>query len=236
MARRIRRIGFVGLGRMGLPMACRLASAGFEVRGFDLAEPARAAFARALAARAGITGSPGSPGSLGSSGGAGCSGGAGITGSSGSFGGAADGTVPSGPADTLAGAAEDADAVVLMLPGSTVIAAVARDQGLLSAMRPETLLIDMSPAPPAGTGGPGRTDELARSAVARGIHVVGAPVSGGRSGAADGTLTILAGGAARAVARARPVLEALGSPVLHVGDAAGAGHARMARWLGVATD
>lgn len=206
MARRIRRIGFVGLGRMGLPMACRLASAGFEVRGFDIAEPARDAFSRALAASAARAGS------------------------------AADGTVPSGSADTLAGAAEDADAVVLVLPGSTVIAAVARDQGLLSAMRPETLLIDMGPAHPARTDGPTRTDELARSARARGIHVVGAPVSGGVAGATRGTLTIMTGGATRAVARARPVLDALGSRVIHAGEAAGAGHARLARWPDGAMD
>lgn len=182
MARRIRRIGFVGLGRMGLPMASRLAAAGFEVRGFDVAEPARAAFKRAAGA-------------------------------------SSSGASSSGASDTLAGAADGADAVVLMLPDSKVIAAVTRDQGLLSAMRSETLLIDMSSAEPAKTG------ELADAAGARGISVVGAPVSGGVRGAADGTLTIMAGGAAHNVRRARPVLDVLGGRVLHVGEAPGAGHA-----------
>jgi 3-hydroxyisobutyrate dehydrogenase len=178
LAKRIRRIGFVGLGRMGLPMACRLAGTGFEVRGFDVAEPAREAFARAAAGLAVRTGR------------------------------AADGLAPSGSADTLAGAAEDADAVVLVLPGSEDLVAVARDQGLLSAMRPETLLIDMGAAGPAATG------KLAAAARARGIHVVGAPVCGGVCGATDGTLTIVADGACGAVRRARPVLDALGSRVI----------------------
>ena len=43
----IRKIGFVGLGAMGLPMASNLLAGGFEVRGFDLAPEARAKLARA---------------------------------------------------------------------------------------------------------------------------------------------------------------------------------------------
>lgn len=186
MARRIHRIGFVGLGRMGLPMASRLAAAGFEVRGFDIAEPAREAFRRAVSSPAAR---------------------------------ADDGVAPSEAAGTLAGAADDCDAVVLMLPDSGIIAAVTRDQGLLSAMRPGALVIDMS------SSEPDKTEALASAAEARGISVVGAPVSGGVKGAADGTLTIMAGGAAHAVRRARPVLDTLGARVIHVGDAPGAGHA-----------
>lgn len=185
MARRIRRIGFVGLGRMGLPMAARLPSAGYEVRGFDIAEPARAAFDRATR----------------------------------DSGQATDGLAPSGSAGTLAAAADGADAVILMLPDSRVIETVTRDDGLLSAMASGAVLIDMSSSEPA------RTEELARSAARRGIRVVGAPVSGGVAGASDGTLTIMAGGRSPDVNRARPVLDALGRRVIHVGDGPGAGHA-----------
>lgn len=187
MARRIRRIGFVGLGRMGLPMASRLVSAGHEVRGFDIAGPARAAFDRAAAA--------------------------------GNTAPAADGTAGSGAADTLAGAADGADAVILMLPDSRVITTVTCDDGLLSAMSPGSLLIDMS------SSEPGKTTELAEAAARRGIRVVGAPVSGGVTGAESGTLTIMAGGAGPDVNRAKPVLETLGSRVIHVGDGPGTGHA-----------
>jgi len=40
-------IGFVGLGNMGMPMATRLVTAGYTVRGFDVAEPVRGTFAAA---------------------------------------------------------------------------------------------------------------------------------------------------------------------------------------------
>jgi 3-hydroxyisobutyrate dehydrogenase len=122
-------------------------------------------------------------------------------------------------AGSLAEAAEDADAVVLMLPDSKVIATVTRSHGLLDAMRQGTLLIDMSSAEPAATA------ELAAEARGKDIQLVGAPVSGGVSGAAEGTLTIMAGGQLAAVTRARPLLDKLGSRVVHVGTLPGAGHA-----------
>ena len=51
-----------------------------------------------------------------------------------------------------------------------------------------------------------------------------APVSGGTSGAAAGTLTFMAGGAANAFERAKPILEAMGRKIVHCG-ADGAGQA-----------
>jgi 3-hydroxyisobutyrate dehydrogenase-like beta-hydroxyacid dehydrogenase len=64
--------------------------------------------------------------------------------------------------------------------------------------------------------------EIADAAAARGVHVIDAPVSGGGAAAAAGRLTVYVGGADDAVARARPVLETYGDPVLHMG-ALGAG-------------
>ena len=120
---------------------------------------------------------------------------------------------------TLAAAARDAEAVILMLPDSKVIKQVTTEQGLLAAMPEGSLLLDMSSAEPAAT------ERLARQAAARDIAVVGAPVSGGVAGAAQASLTIMVGGGRPAVERARPVLEALGRHVLHVGTMPGAGHA-----------
>jgi len=57
------------------------------------------------------------------------------------------------------------------------------------------------------------------------IAVVGAPVSGGVIGAEQASLTIMAGGSAAAVDRARPALEVLGSRLVHAGTMPGAGHA-----------
>jgi 3-hydroxyisobutyrate dehydrogenase-like beta-hydroxyacid dehydrogenase len=58
----------------------------------------------------------------------------------------------------------------------------------------------------------------------RGLGFLDAPVSGGRARAEDGTLTIIIGGAASDVARARPLLDAMGSRLAHVGEV-GAGTA-----------
>lgn len=156
-------------------MATRLAAAGFRVRGFDISDAARAAFAGAATA--------------------------------------------GHPARSLAEAVNDADAVVLMLPDSKVIAEVAHEQGLLAAMRPGALLIDMSSAEPAATAG------LAEEAAGNDITLIGAPVSGGVTGAGQGTLTIMAGGPADAVDRARQVLDVLGTRVVHAGMQPGSGHA-----------
>jgi 3-hydroxyisobutyrate dehydrogenase len=124
-----------------------------------------------------------------------------------------------GAVGNLRDVAQGAAAVILMLPDSGVVRQVTEADGLLDAMTPGTLLIDMSSSEPAGT------TELAAAASRRGIRVVGAPVSGGVSGARAGTLTIMAGGDSGDVERARPVLEAIGGRVLHVGPGSGAGHA-----------
>jgi 2-hydroxy-3-oxopropionate reductase len=53
----------------------------------------------------------------------------------------------------------------------------------------------------------------------RGIRVLDAPVSGGEQGAIDATLSIMVGGDANDFADARPVLEAVGRTIVHVGPA-----------------
>ena len=59
--------------------------------------------------------------------------------------------------------------------------------------------------------------EIADAAATRGVHVIDAPVSGGGAAAVAGRLTVYVGGADDAVARAHPVLETYGDPVLHMG-------------------
>jgi 3-hydroxyisobutyrate dehydrogenase len=118
---------------------------------------------------------------------------------------------------TAAATAEGAGTVVLMLPTSDVVAQVL-DGGLLDALTPGTVLIDM------GSSEPVRTRALAALVEERGAALVDAPVSGGVAGARNGTLTIMAGGGPEPVERVRPLLEVLGAKVLHVGPAA-AGHA-----------
>lgn len=67
------------------------------------------------------------------------------------------------------------------------------------------------------TTGPEQVRALAEELAADGIAVVDAPMSGGVAGAADGTLSIMVGGAQEDVAAVRPVLETVGGTVLHLG-------------------
>ena len=69
--------------------------------------------------------------------------------------------------------------------------------------------------------------EAARRLAAHGAAFLDCPVSGGTEGAANATLSIMCGGDARALERARPVLGAMGKRVVHMG-ASGAGQATKA--------
>jgi 3-hydroxyisobutyrate dehydrogenase-like beta-hydroxyacid dehydrogenase len=72
------------------------------------------------------------------------------------------------------------------------------------------------------TVSPSATARIAEALAERGIGMVDAPVSGGSEGAQKGTLTIFCGGRDEDVARARPILEAIGSRITHLGPS-GAG-------------
>ena len=109
------------------------------------------------------------------------------------------------------------DAVITMLPGPPEVEAViAGEGGLLESMSRGTLLVDMSTSSPVLARG------LAREATRRGIGMLDAPVSGGDVAAEQGTLSIMAGGEAEDFARARPLFEAMGQTIVHVGES-GAG-------------
>jgi 3-hydroxyisobutyrate dehydrogenase len=121
------------------------------------------------------------------------------------------------PVSDPAAAAEGAGAVILMLPDSTVVEKVVLDGGLLDALEPGTVLVDMSSSEPL------RTRALAERVGERGGTLVDAPVSGGVSGARAGTLTIMVGGPAEAAGALEPLLALMGR-VRHVGGV-GSGHA-----------
>ena len=115
-------------------------------------------------------------------------------------------------ANSVADAVRDADAVVTMLPDSPDVEAVmTQDNGILANGRTGTTVVDMS------TIRPDVTRRLAELAHARGLAYVDAPVSGGEQGAVDGRLSIMVGGDEAAVAAVRPILDAMGSTVVHVG-------------------
>ncbi len=124
---------------------------------------------------------------------------------------AADGAIvaPDAPA-----AASGADAIFIMVPDTPdVEVTVARIEPALSRGQ---LVIDMSTIAPAAERA------IAARLSARGVDYLDAPVSGGETGAIEGTLTIMVGGDAAAFGRARPLLDCLGKRLTHMGPA-GAG-------------
>lgn len=127
-------------------------------------------------------------------------------------------------ADTPAGAVADADIVILMLENGPIVTDVLFRQGAAEALRPGTIVVDMSSIKPAEA-----RDHAARLA-ARGVHHVDAPVSGGTVGATEGTLAIMAGGAAAEYAKVEPVLRAMGRPV-HVGPSGAGQLAKLANQI-----
>jgi 3-hydroxyisobutyrate dehydrogenase len=114
-------------------------------------------------------------------------------------------------------AAEGANVVVAMVADDEA----SRDawlgpDGALASAKPGAILIESS------TLTPDWTRELAAIAKERGCRFLDAPVGGSRAAAANGQLVFFVGGGAETIAAARPVLEAAGTRVNHLGPA-GAG-------------
>lgn len=170
-------VGLIGLGRMGQPMAARLAGAGFALVLNDQDQARAAGLAAALGGQV---------------------------------------------AETPRALAAQADIIITMLPTSAEVAAVVQGaDGVLAALRPGTLLIEMS------SGQPARSRALAAEVVAAGGRFIDAPVSGGVARAETGQLAIMAGGDPADIATARPVLDCLGSSILATGPV-GTAHAMKA--------
>ncbi|MEU1789072.1 2-hydroxy-3-oxopropionate reductase [Streptomyces sparsogenes] len=115
-------------------------------------------------------------------------------------------------ADSIAEAVRDAEVVITMVPADPQVKEVVLGQdGVLEHARPGTLLIDMSSITPQTSL---EVDAAARD---KGLRTLDAPVSGGEAGAIEGVLSIMVGGDPDDFADARPVFEALGTTVVHVG-------------------
>jgi 2-hydroxy-3-oxopropionate reductase len=120
-------------------------------------------------------------------------------------------------AASIADAVKDADVVCVMVPDTPdVLAVLEGDDGVFANAAPGALIIDFSSIRPDVTAG------LHATATSLGLRLVDAPVSGGEAGARAATLSIMVGGDAADVAAARPILDAVGGTVVHVGPS-GAG-------------
>ena len=165
------RIGFIGLGLMGKPMAGHLLKAGFPL---TVHNRSRDAVAELVAAGAQEAHSPKE-------------------------------------------VAAQSDIVFTCLPDSPdVEQVVLGPNGTIDAAHPGLIVVDHSTIKPA------TARKIAEVLTASGISFVDAPVSGGQLGAQNGTLTIMIGGDAAALERARPAMQAYGKAITHIG-ASGAG-------------
>jgi 3-hydroxyisobutyrate dehydrogenase-like beta-hydroxyacid dehydrogenase len=113
-------------------------------------------------------------------------------------------------AENASKAVANAGVVILMLENGAIVRDVLFGGGVAQALRPGTVVVDMSSIKPA------EAQDHASRLAERGVHHIDAPVSGGTLGAEQGTLAIMAGGEAEIFARVEPVLSVMGRPV-HVG-------------------
>ncbi|MBW0115028.1 NAD(P)-dependent oxidoreductase [Pseudonocardia abyssalis] len=122
------------------------------------------------------------------------------------------------PAADPAEVARRARVLLLSLPDSRVVEPVVRGtDGLLAGARPGTTIVDLS------TASPSSTTALHAEAAEKGVRYLDAGISGGAAAAEKGTLTIMVGGSADALAEIGWALEPIAAHVHHMG-AAGTGH------------
>ena len=164
MAQRTK-VGFIGLGNQGAPIARRILDAGYPLGVWARREATLAPFADS-----GAVAAP-SPAAL----------------------------------------AADCDMLGICVVNDDDVREVLLGQGALEAMKPGGIIALHSTLLPESVI---ELDALAR---ARGAHVLDAPVSGGARGAEAGTMTVMVGGDAEALERARPVLETFATTVAHLG-------------------
>jgi len=161
------RVGFIGLGAMGLPMAKRVVAAGYQT--FSTIHKRREPADELAALGAQLLSSP-------------------------------------------AEVARASDVVIAILPADAELKLVALGPGgLLEGFSPGKILIDMTTATALSL------QEIEKALAAAGGRVLDAPVSGGTPAAAQGTLTIMVGGEAALLEECRPLLETMGTRIIHVG-------------------
>jgi 3-hydroxyisobutyrate dehydrogenase-like beta-hydroxyacid dehydrogenase len=160
------KIGFIGVGVMGRPMASNVRKKGYSVTIYDINKTAVEEMRKEGFA---VAGSPRE-------------------------------------------VAEQTDVIITMLPSSPHVAAVTLgENGVLEGIRPGCVYVDMS------TIDPTTTVEVGAKIQGKGAFMLDSPVVKGVSSAIDGTLTLYIGGEAAVLEKVRPVLECMGTTLLHMG-------------------
>ena len=161
-----KKVGFIGLGIMGMPMAHNLIKAGFEVVVYNRTTSK----AEQLVSK---------------------------------------GAKKADSPRELAGEAPVVITIVSDTPD--VESVILSENGVIEGIKPDSVVIDMS------TISPQATQKIAARLGEKGVRMLDAPVSGGEQGAINGTLSIMVGGDAEVFERCRPIFEAMGKNIIHVG-------------------
>jgi 2-hydroxy-3-oxopropionate reductase len=115
-------------------------------------------------------------------------------------------------ADSPRAVAAAAEVVILMVPDTPDVEQVLFGaDGVAEGLTPGKLVIDMSSISPIAT------KDFAARIESRGCDYLDAPVSGGEVGAKNAALTIMVGGTSEPFMRAKPLFEAMGKSITHVG-------------------
>jgi 2-hydroxy-3-oxopropionate reductase len=132
-------------------------------------------------------------------------------------------------ADSPAEVASQVDVVFTNLPDTPdVELVVIEKKGIYETARPGLIFVDNSTIKPAAAR------FIASRLAEKGVLALDAPVSGGDIGARNATLTIMVGGSAEALEKVRPVFNAIGKTITHVGDAGSGQIAKAANQIMVA--
>jgi 3-hydroxyisobutyrate dehydrogenase len=113
--------------------------------------------------------------------------------------------------------ARQCDVVMLSLPGPDQVVQVVDD--IRDGLEAGDVVIDLTTSTPA------TTNALGEELESKSVDVLSAPVSGGRSGAKNATLSVMVGGDRDVFETCRPLFDAIGSDVFYIGDQHGDGHA-----------
>ncbi|WP_135078943.1 L-threonate dehydrogenase [Terasakiella sp. SH-1] len=165
------KVGFIGLGAMGMGMAQNILKAGHEVTGFDISDVARQAL---------------------------------------------DEIGGTGVADAQ-DAAKNADLLVVMVVNASQARNVLFERGAADAL-PTGSIVLMCP-----TIEPEDARDIGHQLEEKGLRVLDSPVSGGKTGADSGGLSLMLSGTTETLEEARPVLDAISNKIYHVGEEVGLG-------------
>ena len=160
------KIGFIGLGIMGKPMALNLMKAGFELIVYNRTKSKMNALIE--------------QGAVG--------------------------------ADSPKEVAENSDIIITIVSDTPDVEdVILGEQGVIHGAKAGSVVIDMS------TISPSATKEMAAKLKEKNVDMLDAPVSGGDTGAINGTLAIMVGGDKEVLDRCMPVFNAMGKTITHTG-------------------